>query len=319
MTIGFSAAGPGLSVGRRGLSIRTMAAMSLDLFLASYRDQIDRLYSISNGAAWHVSRASFAGALFKSFERRFCIDAGGIERADGVRFLESIHAADLALALGCRDGDAEAWRHLVATYRAPIDAFAHAAFGNSARAGEIADSLWADLYGLRDADGARRSPLEHYGGRASLMSWLRVVVTRLEADRWRTTRRMEPLNEEHDGIAVDGNGADSPCADPDRARLLTALERSLRDALKALPTEDRLRLSYYYLHDLTLAQTAALICEHESSTSRNLARARTAIRDRVTRTLRLEYRFSEDQIHQCFEYATGDWPFELGRALVPGK
>jgi RNA polymerase sigma-70 factor len=294
-----------------------MAAMSLDSFLVCYRDQIDRLYSISNAGAWHVSRASFAGALYKSFQRRFGIDASGVERADAVCFLDSIHAADLALAIGCRDGDDGAWRHLVATYHAPIDAFAHAAFGNSARASEIADSLWADLYGLRDADGARRSPLEHYGGRSSLMSWLRVVVTRLEADRWRTTRRMEPLSEEHNGVAVAGNGADAP--DPDRARLLAALERSLREALNALPVEDRIRLSYYYVQDLTLAQTAALICEHESSTSRNLARTRMAIRDRVTRTLRLEFHLSEDQIHQCFEYATGDWPFELGRALALGK
>ena len=45
----------------------------------------------------------------------------------------------------------------------------------------------------------------------------------------------------------------------------------------------------------------------------------TAIRDRVTRILRREYRFSDDQISQCFEYATGDWPFDLGRMLALGK
>ena len=107
--------------------------------------------------------------------------------------------------------------------------------------------------------------------------------------------------------------------DPDRARLLAALERSLNEALNALSPDDRLRLSYYYVQNLTLAQTAALIGEHESSASRNLARARTAIRDRVTRTLRREYHFSDDQIGQCFEYATGDWPFDLGRMLALGK
>ncbi len=45
----------------------------------------------------------------------------------------------------------------------------------------------------------------------------------------------------------------------------------------------------------------------------------TAIRDCVTRTLRREYHFSDDQIDQCFEYATGDWPFDLGRMLALGK
>jgi RNA polymerase sigma-70 factor len=295
-----------------------MAAMSLEKFLADYRDTIDRLYSISNAAAWHVSRATFAAALQRSFERRFVPAMSSVSHADGTRFLDSLHAADLALAIGCRDGDAEAWRHLVSTYRAPVDAFARAVLGKSSRASEIADSLWADLYGLRGSDGDRRSPLEHYGGRSSLMSWMRVVVTRLEADQWRATRRMEQLDEERNGnsgLAVDGTNI----PDLDRTRLIAALERSLREALNALSPEDRLRLSYYYVQNLTLAQTAALIGEHESSASRNLARARTAIRDRVTRTLRREYHFSDDQISQCFEYATGDWSFDLGRVLALGK
>jgi RNA polymerase sigma-70 factor (ECF subfamily) len=297
-----------------------MAAMSLEQFLENYCDSIDRLYSTSNAAAWHVSRDSFAGALWQSFERRFGADARLVTRAEAATFLDSLHAADLALAIACRDGDADAWRHLVATYRAPVDAFARAVLGNSSRAGEIADSLWADLYGLRGADGDRRSPLAHYGGRSSLMSWLRVVVTRLEADQWRATRRMEPLHEDRDGDGNSSVSADGTAlADPDRSRLLAALERSLNEALNALSPDDRLRLSYYYLQNLTLAQTAALIGEHESSASRNLARARTTIRDRVTRTLRREYHFSDDQIGQCFEYATGDWPFDLGRVLALGK
>jgi RNA polymerase sigma-70 factor len=295
-----------------------MAAMSLEWFLENYRDTIDRLFSISNATAWHVSRSSFAAALWRSFERRFDADTNAVDRTDGIRFLDSLHVADLALAIGCRDGDADAWRHLVSTYRAPVDAFAHAVLGNSSRASEIADSLWADLYGLRSTDGARRSPLHHYGGRSSLMSWMRVVVTRLEADRWRATRRTEALDDERDGNStVFENGTAAP--DPDRARLIDALQRSLNGALNALSPDDRLRLSYYYVQDLTLAQTAALIGEHESSASRNLARARTAIRDHVTRTLRRDYRFSDDQIQQCFEYATGDWPFDLGRALALGK
>jgi RNA polymerase sigma-70 factor len=295
-----------------------MPALSLEQFSENYRDTIDRLYPTSNASAWHVSRSTFTTALSKSFDRRFAAAANTVTRADAENFLNSLHAADLALAIGCREGDADAWRHLVSTYRAPVDAFARAVLGNSSRASEIADSLWADLYGLRGSNGDRRSPLDHYGGRSSLMSWLRVVVTRLEADQWRATRRMEPLDETRDGSsgAID-NGSASP--DPDRARLIAALERSLGDAVNALSPDDRLRLSYYYVQDLTLAQTAALLGEHESSASRNLSRARTAIRECVTRTLRRDYRFSDDQISQCFECATGDWPFDLGRMLALGK
>jgi RNA polymerase sigma-70 factor len=295
-----------------------MAAMSLEQFLENYRDTVHRLYCTSSAAKWRVPESSFADALRKSCERRFISDPGPVGRAEVIRFLESLHVSDLALAVGCFRGDAEAWAHLVSTYRAPVDAFALAVLGNSARASEIADSLWADLYGLRASDGERRSPLEHYGGRSSLLSWLRVVVTRLEADRWRATRRMESLDDERDGnLSIGADAVDLP--DPDRTKLIAALDYSLREALNALSSADRLRLSYYYVQNLTLAQTAALTGEHESSTSRNLARARTAIRDSVTRTLRRKYAFSDDQIGQCFEYATGDWPFDLGRMLALGK
>ena len=295
-----------------------MAAMSLEQFFETYRDTIHRLYLESNADAWNVSESSFTTALWRSVERRFSADRESIGGDNVIRFLDSLHIRDLALAVGCLLGNAEAWSHLLATYRAPIDAFSHAMLGNSARTSEIADSLWADLYGLRASEGERRSPLEHYGGRSSLLSWLRVVVTRLEADRWRATRRMEPLDEQRDGnSSINGEVVDSP--DPDRSKLIAALEYSLREALNALAPGDRLRLSYYYVQNLTLAETAALTREHESSTSRNLARARTQIRDRVTRILRREYRFSDDQISQCFEYATGDWSFDLGRVLALGK
>jgi RNA polymerase sigma-70 factor (ECF subfamily) len=295
-----------------------MAAMSLEQFFETYRDTIRRLYSASNASAWNVSESAFADALWRSVERRFSVDRDSISRDNVIHFLDSIHIRDLALAVGCVLGDADAWRHLLATYRGPIDAFAHAMLGNSARANEIADSLWADLYGLRVSDGDRHSPLEHYGGRSSLLSWLRVVVTRLEADRWRATRRMEPLDEQRDGNS-SMHSQETASPDPDRTKLIAALEYSLREALNALSPGDRLRLSYYYVQNLTLAETAALTREHESSTSRNLARARTQIRDRVTRILRREYRFSDDQISQCFEYATGDWSFDLGRMLALGK
>ncbi len=129
---------------------------------------------------------------------------------------------------------------------------------------------------------------------------------------------MEPLDDDRErNSSLTSNGTDSP--DPYRAKLLAALDRSISAALNELSPDDRLRLSYYYVQDLTLAQTAGLLGEHESSASRNLARARTAIRECVTRTLRREYHFSDDQIDQCFEYATGDWPFDLGRMLALGK
>jgi hypothetical protein len=93
--------------------------MSLEQFLENYRDTIDRLYATSNAAAWHVSRPSFGSRLWRSFERRFDADSSAVSHAEGKGFLDSLYATDLALAIGCGDGDAEAWRHL--STRQPVD------------------------------------------------------------------------------------------------------------------------------------------------------------------------------------------------------
>ena len=65
------------------------------------------------------------------------------------------------------------------------------------------------------------------------MSWMRVVVTRLETDRWRATRRMEPLDEPRD--RNPNGGTESP--DPDRAKLLAASSDSyVQLSMRSRPT-----------------------------------------------------------------------------------
>ena len=93
------------------------------------------------------------------------------------------------------------------------------------------------------------------------------------------------------------------------------LRAALDAALRALKPRDRLRLSYYYLEDLTLKQVGELLGEHESSVSRRLGRTRKALRRQVERALRREQRLSDEQIRLCYDYATQEWPFDLTRAL----
>ena len=67
-----------------------MAAMSLEHFLQNYRDTIDRLYSTSNATVWHVSRASFAAALWRSFDRRHGVaEIGGVVEGDRNQHLDN--------------------------------------------------------------------------------------------------------------------------------------------------------------------------------------------------------------------------------------
>lgn len=283
-----------------------------------YRSVIERLYSESGAARWKLSESDFADALLRSFARRFDEGAGPSLSA-GTAFLESLHVRDLALAAACLAGVQEAWAAFIKEFRPAAEAIARSLISDSARASEAADSLWADLYGLRDALRAtRKSPLVHYHGRSSLKAWLRVVIARRQVDEWRAARPSEQL-ELHDNGYRDGAAAHVSDNDPDRARLLTALGCALNAAIAALEPRDKLRLSYYYVQQLTLAEVATILGEHESTVSRKIAAARVEIRHAVEAALRQEHGLSDDQIDRCFEFAVEDWPFDLGRVLSQAK
>ena len=66
--------------------------------------------------------------------------------------------------------------------------------GGGAR--ELADSLYAELYGIKDRPGDRRSLFHYFQGRSSLATWLRAVLAQRYVDRLRAQRRFEPLPDE---------------------------------------------------------------------------------------------------------------------------
>lgn len=288
-------------------------------FMASFDDVAARLYARSGASRWNVSKADFCAALTRSVERRFADSSELSNRTLVAAFLESLHVNDLALAIACRAGNEAAWREFDTKYRPTIEKLARQITHDTDRAREIADSLYGDLFGVARGDGPRRSPLDHYHGRSPLAAWLRVVIAQREAEAWRTQYRAHPDGNLDGALAsVDHAAAPEP-DDPDRPRYLAMVSCELRKSLDSLDARDRLRLSYYYVQELTLAETGALMGEHESTVSRGLARTRTEIRRKVERALRQEHRLSNDQINRCFEYATSDWAFDLSRALSQGK
>ena len=277
-----------------------------------------RLYERSGAPRWQVSRAEFGSVLSRAVERRF---ADSNEAKDGsliAAFLESLHVEDLALAIGCRSGNDSAWRDFDMRFRPAIEKIALEITRDVDRAREVAGSLYGDLFGDARRDGTRRSPLDHYHGRSLLVAWLRAVIAQREAQAWRVEYRAHP-DGKLDAVIPFADTAPSEPEDPDRGRYLAMVACELHKTIDALAPRDRLRLSYYYAQELTLAETGALLSEHESTVSRGLARTRAEIRRNVESALRKDYRLSNDQIDRCFEYALGDWPFDLARALEPAK
>jgi RNA polymerase sigma-70 factor (ECF subfamily) len=278
--------------------------------LAKHRDAIARLYRSSEGPRLGLSLAQFAGAVWQSVQRW----QSEVSPVPLDKFLASLHARDLALAAACRIGLEPAWEEFVAAYRPVLYAAARAITRDDVRGRELADSLYADLYGLEVRAGAHRSLMQYFDGRSSLATWLRAVLARRFIDSYRQERRTSSIEDCPSGTLMEaGSAADPP--DPNRVRYLEMLRTALDAALHSLKARDRLRLSCYYLENLTLKQVGEVLGEHESSVSRRLNRTRKALRRQVERALRREQRLNDEQIRLCYDYATQEWPFDLTQAL----
>ena len=237
------------------------------------------------------------------------------------------YAKDLELAGRCADGDETAWQRFMLEYR-PVLYRAADALEPGGGARDLADSLYADLYGLTGGDRQRASLFRYFQGRSSLATWLRAVLAQRYVDRLRAQRRLVPLPDaepgslrpsgrHHEAVAVERRDpAPDPAPDPARPRHLALLRRALGRAVARLADRDRLRLSYYYVQELTLLQIGRALKEHEATASRQLARTRRAIREDVERQLREEAGLKDAQIAECFECAAEDaGPLDLKQML----
>jgi RNA polymerase sigma-70 factor, ECF subfamily len=261
---------------------------------------VERLYRRAKGERWRAPRARFAQALESSAERAFAgrtRDSRELER-----YLVSLHLEDLALACACAAGDEEAWEHFVLQQR-PLLYRAADALDPGGGARDLADSLYADLFGLQDRAGERQSLFRYFHGRSSLTTWLRAVLAQRHVDRLRASRRSEALPDEDSSFALP---APARPIEPDRDRYLGLIRKALEHAVANLAARDRLRLACYYAQELTLAQTGRMLGEHEATSSRGLARTRGVIRDGVVRYLREEFGLTDAEITRCFECVTED-------------
>jgi RNA polymerase sigma-70 factor (ECF subfamily) len=256
----------------------------------------ERLYREAKAERWRLPQAAFTAALETSCAKAF--PAAEPSPRELSRYLASLHLEDLALACACALGDAAAWDHFVLEMRPGLYRAADA-LDRTGAARELADSLYADLYGVDQRGGARQSLLRYFHGRSSLATWLRAVLAQRHVDRIRVDRRTEPLSEDLPARVSSG------APDPDCARLVEMLRSALATALGRLEPRDRLRVGCYYAQQLTLAQTGKLLKEHEATTSRQLARTRQSIREAVEQQLRAGG-LNDAQIARCFECATED-------------
>jgi RNA polymerase sigma-70 factor (ECF subfamily) len=235
-------------------------------------------------------------------------------------YLASLHARDLALARACSAGNEAAWEFFVAEYRQEMYRAARAIAGRAdsgdPAARELADSLYADLYGLRESASGRKSLFDYFHGRSKLGTWLHAVLAQRHVDEIRRAQKTQPLEEqdreERRDVAVQAQQSTRETnVDPARAQQVAMLQAALVAALGALAPRDRLRLAYYYADERTLAEIGRLLGEHEATASRKLDRTRRDLHRAVEKVLRGGKKLSEEQVQACFSHARDEWPFDL--------
>jgi RNA polymerase sigma-70 factor len=300
--------------------------------LNELQERVDSLYAETPARGWQLTRKQFGTAVERSVRKRFG-DAAALAREHVEEYLITLHADDLALAAACLEGSESAWEFFVGNYRPYLRAAAGAITKGSrsgADAQELADSLFAELFGLVDGKRGQASLFRYFHGRSSLKTWLRTILAQRHVDRLRQTRRFEPLERE------DGNGerlvsADKlavPVFDPHVNEYLQRFVAALTACLDLLETRDRQRLELYYARGKTLAEIGRLLGEHESSVSRNLERVRRELRDNVEEQLRTAHfvdargrrrpPMSEAEIALCLQYASEGAPIDF-RKLFPDQ
>src|ERR1041384_6799878 len=198
-------------------------------------------------------------------------------------FLNGLHADDLLLVIACENGDQSAWTDLFEGYGATVRSAARSASSNEAMADDLAQSIWAELHGLKmREDGTPAGKLGYYSGAGSLGGWLRAVVGQLAIDQHRKQDTVVQTEEDSDldRLALDGDaeGAQAFQTAPSPEVLLTqnvasaAVEKALSRALAKLEDEDRLLMKLYYFDGLRLREAGAVLGVHEATASARLTR-----------------------------------------------
>jgi RNA polymerase sigma-70 factor, ECF subfamily len=245
---------------------------------------LDELWRTTEAEACGLSRAGFEQVVLRigmaqnfGFEAGLAIDGTPAQQA---AFFATLRMADLVLARACASGSERAWERFIALYREPLLRAGIAITGNESLGRELADGLYAELYGLTERDGERRCPLDSYSGRGSLIGWLRTTLAQRHVDRHRRTHREQPLEETSDCAVA----ATLDTTVPDE-RALPRLASAVQEALEREGPEERFLLASYYLDGRKLHEIASVLGVHEATVSRKLKRVTSGVRKQILRGL----------------------------------
>ena len=241
-------------------------------------------------------------------EKTFRCALDAIDSKQAADLVDVLHIDDLCLVIKCERGDDAAWQELFTNFGSTVRAAARKIAANNEDAEDLANSIWAELHGLRlKSNGQPAGKLGYYSGRGSLAGWLRAVTAQLAIDAHRKTARMVQIEEtrEFENLAHEADVKetakfqrveDNPEKFLTEKRVKQTVESALLKATGELDHEDRLLLKLYYFDNLNLKQAGAILGFHEATASRRVVRIQTTLRKRIEQILRDENRWQVDEI-----------------------
>jgi RNA polymerase sigma-70 factor len=312
----------------RGIK-RSVAVEASERVEQLLREGAARLRARSSAGARGVDDESLVARMRATLEKYLLRDHGEAPAEEVERFLDGLRADDLLLVLACERGDESAWHDMMNGYRTTVLSAARSAVRDESEAEDLAQSVWADLYGLRTraADGRPAGKLAYYSGCGSLGGWLRAVVGQLAVDRHRRTARLVQTEEPSDfdrlpeAEGVGDGFRPTPAPDPERALFESEAARSVSQALAqsiaGLADEDRLLVRLYYLDGLRLKEAGAVLGVHEATASRRLTRVHGEVRRSVEEILVAERGWTRAEVASTLAEAASHMETDLSALVAP--
>jgi len=243
--------------------------------------EIDELWQKAEAASVDLKKDELAAVLLNiGLKHNYGIPPGvAATQAQISSFWRGLQLQDLALAHACALGRDVAWQHFIARFRQPLTQAAISMTGSASLGHELAESLYAVLFGITERGEQRRSPLAYYSGRGSLKGFLRATLAQRNVDLIRQTARETPITDD------DMLAASPPPAPP--SEVVVRLSQSLTAALVSLLPEERFLLSAWFLDRRTLLEISQLLHVHEATVSRRLKRLTARLRKNLLRNLQV--------------------------------
>jgi RNA polymerase sigma-70 factor (ECF subfamily) len=237
---------------------------------------IAQRYGESGAESYGITPPRFR-QIVASVVFRYAADANEAEQLELVAMLR---VGELVLARACSAGNDHAWDMFLVRFRASLFETAYRVARDEATGRELADGLYAELYGIPNREGRRISKLDYYMGRGSLEGWLRTVLAQQHVNRCRSQAKDVSLDEQVEAGVCFAASSPAEAAEPDD-RVAEAVSQTLAE----LGSEERFLLASYYLDQRTLANIGRQMGVHESTISRKLERLTGELRKRIRKRL----------------------------------